>query len=83
MAREDMQGFKHYVKQGWEGVGMLFPGIRIRVDQDEENEVERRRREATAMRSSKGLKQMCHNFLERKIKSEMEESEARGEKDVS
>lgn len=35
MAREDMQGFKRYVKQGREGVGMLFPGIRIRVDQDE------------------------------------------------
>lgn len=42
MAREDMQGFKRYVKQGREGVGMLFPGIRIRVDQDQENEVERR-----------------------------------------
>lgn len=39
MAREDMQGFKRYVKQGREGVGMLFPGIRIRVDQDEESEV--------------------------------------------
>ncbi len=37
MAREDMQGFKRYVKQGREGVGMLFPGIRIRVDQDEES----------------------------------------------
>lgn len=33
MAREDMQCFKRYVKQGREGVGMLFPGIRIRVDQ--------------------------------------------------
>lgn len=42
MAKEDMQGFKRYVKQGREGVGMLFPGIRIRVDQDQENEVERR-----------------------------------------
>ena len=53
MAREDMQGFKRYVKQRREGVGMLFPGIRIRVDQDEE----RRGSEATAMRWSKGLKQ--------------------------
>lgn len=74
MAREDMQGFKRYVKQGREGVGMLFPGIRIRVDQDEESEVERRGIEATAMRWSKGLKQMCHNFLERKIKNETEEN---------
>lgn len=56
MAWEDMQGFKCYVKQGWEGVGMLFPGIRIRVDQDEESEVERRGREASAMRRSKGVK---------------------------
>lgn len=55
-AREDMLGFKHYVKQGREGVGMLFPGIRIRVDQDEESKVERRGGEATAMRWSKGLK---------------------------
>lgn len=39
MAREDVQGFKCYVKQGREGVGMLFPGIRIRVDQDDESEV--------------------------------------------
>lgn len=69
-----MQGFKRYVKQGREGVGMLFPGIRIRVDQDEESEVERRGSEATAMRWSKGLKQMCHNFLEIKIKNEMEKS---------
>lgn len=69
MAREDMQGFKRYVKQGREGVGMLFPGIRIRVDQDEE----RRGSEATAMRWSKGLKQMCHNVLDRKIKNEMED----------
>lgn len=38
MDREDMQGFKHYVKQGREGAGMLFPGIRIRVDEDEEGE---------------------------------------------
>lgn len=38
MAREDMQGFKRYVKQGREGAGMLFPGIRIRVDEDEEGE---------------------------------------------
>lgn len=52
MAREDMQCFKRYVKQGREGVGMLFPGIRIRVDQDEE----RRGSKATAMRWSKGLK---------------------------
>lgn len=37
MVREDMQGFKSYVKQGREGVGMLFPGIRIRVDQNEES----------------------------------------------
>lgn len=56
MAWEDMQGFKCYVKQGREGVGMLFPGIRIRVDQDEESEVERRGREASAMRRSKGVK---------------------------
>lgn len=63
MAREDMQGFKRYVKQGREGVGMLFPGIRIRVDQDEESEVKRRGSEATAMRWSEGLTQMCHNFL--------------------
>lgn len=56
MAWEDMQGFKCYVKQGREGVGMLFPGIRIRVDQDEESELERRGREAPAMRRSKGVK---------------------------
>lgn len=37
MAREDMRGFKCYVKQGREGAGMLFPGIRIRVDQDEKS----------------------------------------------
>ena len=69
MAREDMQGFKRYVKQGREGVGMLFPGIRIRVDQDEKRAKWKRRgrRKNTAMRWSKGLKQMCHNFLERKI----------------
>ncbi|TNN81724.1 hypothetical protein EYF80_008170 [Liparis tanakae] len=54
MAREDMQGFKRYVKQGREGAGMLFPGIRIRVDQDEESEVERRGSENTAMRWRKG-----------------------------
>lgn len=36
---------------------MLFPGIRIRVDQNEESEVERRGSEKnTAMRWSKGLK---------------------------
>lgn len=35
---------------------MLFPGIRIRVDQDEESELERRGREAPAMRRSKGVK---------------------------
>lgn len=58
MAREDMQGFKRYVKQGREGVGMLFPGIRIRVDQDEASELERRESGAPAMRRSKGLKQM-------------------------
>lgn len=58
MAREDMQGFKRYVKQGREGVGMLFPGIRIRVDQDEASELERRGSGAPAMRRSKGLKQM-------------------------
>lgn len=56
MAWEDMQGFKCYVKQGREGVGMLFPGIRIRVDQDEESELVRRGREAPAMRRSKGVK---------------------------
>lgn len=56
MAWEDMQGFKCYVKQGREGAGMLFPGIRIRVDQDEESELERRGREAPAMRRSKGVK---------------------------
>lgn len=56
MAWEDMQGFKCYVKRGREGVGMLFPGIRIRVDQDEESELERRGREAPAMRRSKGVK---------------------------
>lgn len=50
MAREDMQCFKRYVKQGREGVGMLFPGIRIRVDQDEEKEVDRRGSKAPAMR---------------------------------
>lgn len=65
MAGEDMQGFKRYVKQGREGVGMLFPGIRIRVDQDEESEVERRESKAPAMRWSKGSKQMCENFLEK------------------
>lgn len=69
MAREDMQGFKRYVKQEREGVGMLFPGIRIRVDQDEENEVERKRSKAPAMRWSKGLKQLCYNFLERKTQT--------------
>lgn len=58
MAREDMQGFKSYVKQRREGVGMLFPGIRIRVDQDEESKVKRRGSENTAMRWSKGLKQI-------------------------
>lgn len=41
MVRKDMQSFKSYIKQGREGAGMLFPGIRIRVDQDQENEVER------------------------------------------
>lgn len=46
MAREDMRGFKCYVKQRREGVGMLFPGIRIRVDQDKESKGS----EATAMR---------------------------------
>lgn len=76
MAREDMQGFKRYVKQGREGVGMLFPGIRIRVDQDEE----RRGSEATAMRWSKGLKQMCHNVLERKIKNETKDRRKSREK---
>lgn len=50
MAREDMQCFKRYVKQKREGVGMLFPGIRIRVDQDEETEVDRRGSKAPAMR---------------------------------
>lgn len=53
MAREDMQSFKRYVKQAREGVGMLFPGIRIRVDQDEESKVKSRGSEATAMRLSK------------------------------
>lgn len=67
MAGEDMQGFKRYVKQEREGVGMLFPGIRIRVDQDEESEAKRRGNEATAMRWSKGLKQMCHHFIENTI----------------
>lgn len=47
---------------------MLFPGIRIRVDQDEENEVKRRGGEATAVRWSEGLKQMCHNFFRNKNK---------------
>lgn len=56
MAWEDMQGFKCYVKQGREGAGMLFPGIRIRVDQNGESEFERRGREAPAMRRSKGVK---------------------------
>lgn len=56
MASKDMQGFKRYVKQGREGVGMLFPGIRIRVDQDEGSEVKRRGNRASAMRLSKGLK---------------------------
>lgn len=50
MVREDMQCFKRYVKQGREGVGMLFPGIRIRVDQDEEKDVNRRGGKAPAMR---------------------------------
>lgn len=59
MAGEDMQGFKRYVKQGREVAGMLFPGIRIRVDQDEESEMERRESKAPAMRWSKGSKQMC------------------------
>lgn len=61
---------------------MLFPGIRIRVDQDEENEVKRRGGEATAMRWSEGLKQMCHNFFRNKNKNETEESGREGEKDV-
>lgn len=56
MAWEDMQGFKCYVKQGREGAGMLFPGIRIWVDQDEESELRRRGEEAPAMRRSKGVK---------------------------
>lgn len=71
MAREDMQGFKRYVKQGREGVGMLFPGIRIRVDQDEASEVDRRGSKAPAMRWSKGLRQMCEFFRKR---NEMKES---------
>ena len=51
MAREDMQGlYKRYVKQGREGAGMLFPGIRIRVDQDEKSQVERRGSDGAAMR---------------------------------
>lgn len=50
MVREDMQCFKRYVKQGREGVGMLFPGIRIRVDQDEEKDANRRGSKAPAMR---------------------------------
>lgn len=56
MAGEDMQGFKRYVKQGREGVGMLFPGIRIRVDQNEESEVERRGSKTTAVRWGKRVK---------------------------
>lgn len=68
MASKDMQGFKHYVKQGREGAGMLFPGIRIRVDQDEGSEVKRRGNRASAMRLSKGLKKKCLNSSERKIK---------------
>lgn len=49
MAREDVQGFKRYVKEGWGGAGMLFPGIRIRVDQDEESGVEERQSRYNAM----------------------------------
>lgn len=58
MAREDMRGFKRYVKQRREGVGMLFPGIRIRVDQDKEK-VERR--EAKPPQCDEGLKKKRRN----------------------
>lgn len=54
MVRKDMQSFKSYVKQGREGAGMLFPGIRIRVDQDQENQAERWRAKPLHCDDAKG-----------------------------